>query len=111
MKLDLTGLRIEVTDAIRAFTEKKIQKLSKFFDYNTLIHVTFSAENVDIRIEEKSKTYLAEIETDDIYYGIDKCIDIIERQARKERDKKEKARYDDQNNKTITDEDIEQIEE
>ena len=27
MKLDLTGLRIEVTDAIRSFTEKKIKKL------------------------------------------------------------------------------------
>ena len=27
MKLDLTGLRIEVTDAIREFVDKKIQKL------------------------------------------------------------------------------------
>ena len=27
MKLDLTGLRIEVTDAIREFVYKKIQKL------------------------------------------------------------------------------------
>ena len=32
MKLDLTGIRIEVTDAIRSFTEKKIKKLDKFFD-------------------------------------------------------------------------------
>ena len=31
MKLDLTGLRIEVTDAYREFTEKKIKKLEKFF--------------------------------------------------------------------------------
>ena len=27
MELDLTGLRIEVTDAYREFTEKKIKKL------------------------------------------------------------------------------------
>ena len=30
MKLDLTGLRIEVTDAIREFTERKIKKLDKY---------------------------------------------------------------------------------
>ena len=29
MKLDLTGLRIEVTDAIRSFTEKKIKKIGR----------------------------------------------------------------------------------
>ena len=42
MKLDLTGLRIEVTDAIRSFTEKKIKKLNKFFDEETICHVTFT---------------------------------------------------------------------
>ena len=36
MKLDLTGLRIEVTDSIREFVDKKIQKLNKFFDEDTL---------------------------------------------------------------------------
>ena len=36
MKLDLTGLRIEVTDAIIEFVYKKIQKLNKFFDEDTL---------------------------------------------------------------------------
>lgn len=112
MKLDLTGLHIEVTDAIRDFIEKKVEKLAKFFDYNTIVHVTFSAKkvekNVDIRIEDKSKTYLADVETDDLYYGIEKCIEIIEGQARKERDRHEKTRHEEQNNKKILDEEIEE---
>ena len=58
MKLDLTGLHIEVTDAIREFTEKKIKKLDKFFDENTICHVTFTdkskgKQHLDIRIEYK----------------------------------------------------------
>ena len=48
MKLDLTGLRIEVTDAIREFTERKIKKLDKFFEY-------------------KSHTYLAREKAEDLY--------------------------------------------
>ncbi len=63
MKLDLTGLRIEVTDAIREFVDKKIQKLNKFFDEDTLCHVTYTAptkgkQHVDMRIEYKSHTYI-----------------------------------------------------
>lgn len=111
MKLSLTGLHIEVTDAIREFTDNKVEKLSKFFESSTLVHVTFSAkkekQNVDMRIEYKSKTYLAEVETEDIYYGIEKCIEKIEGQVRKEKDKKEKARYEEIQDESTTDEDVE----
>lgn len=97
MKLDLTGIHIEITDAIKVFTEKKVEKLEKFFDPNTIVHVTYSAkkekQNVDIRIEYKSKTYIAEDDTDDIYSGIEKCVEKIESQVRKAKDKKEKNRH------------------
>ena len=42
MKLDLTGLRIDVTDGIREFVERKVKKLDKFFDEDTICHVTFT---------------------------------------------------------------------
>lgn len=91
MKLDLTGLRIEVTDAIRDFVFKKIQKLDKFFDEDTLCHVTYTAptkgkQHVDMRIEYKSHTYIAEDEVDDLYYGVESLISKIERQCRKVKD-------------------------
>ena len=97
MKLDLTGLRIEVTDAIREFTEKKIKKLDKFFDDDTICHVTFTdkskgKQRLDIRIEYKSRTYLAEDETDNLYSGIEELINKIEGQIRKDKSMAEKSR-------------------
>ncbi|MEG2348686.1 MAG: ribosome-associated translation inhibitor RaiA [Clostridia bacterium] len=110
MKLDLTGLRIEVTDAIRDFTEKKVEKLSKFFDEETICHVTFSApvkakQNVNIRIEYKSRTYLAETDTEDYYYSIEELVNKIEGQIRKDKALIEKKRRE-----TIPEQEIEDIE-
>ncbi|MCX8074081.1 MAG: ribosome-associated translation inhibitor RaiA [Clostridia bacterium] len=96
MKLDITGLHIEVTDAIKEFTEKKVEKLAKFFDDATICHVTFSAErekqHVDIRIEYKSRTYIGKTETDDVYYGIEEVINKLEGQIRKNKAIIEKKR-------------------
>lgn len=97
MKLDITGLHIEVTDAIKEFTEKKVKKLEKFFDENTICHVTFTSkskgkQHLDIRIEYKSRTYLAESQTDNLYSGIEQLVSKIEGQLRKDKAIVEKAR-------------------
>lgn len=98
MKLDLTGKNIEITPAIQDFAEKKVKKFDKFFDNDTIIHVTFSAkkekQQVDIRIEYKGKTYLAEEDTYDVYAGIDLAIDKLLGQIRKEKTKMLKNRTD-----------------
>jgi len=98
MKLDLTGLHTEVTEAIREFTERKIEKLGKFFDEVTICHVTFSPDkekqHVDIRIEYKSATYLASEDCEDLYYGIEKVIEKIENQVRKAKSITENKRRD-----------------
>ena len=44
MKLDLTGKGIDITPGIQEYAEKKVQKLDKFFDEDTLVHVTFAAK-------------------------------------------------------------------
>ena len=114
MQLDLTGLRIEVTDAYRDFTEKKIKKLEKFFEPDTICHVTFTErskgkQHIDIRIEYKSHTYLAEDNCEDIYYGLESLISKIEGQIRKEKtimkkDRKETIEFENNEN-------VEEIEE
>lgn len=108
MQLDLTGLRIEVTDAYRDFTERKIKKLEKFFEPDTICHVTFSDKSkgkhhIDIRIEYKSRTYLAEDNCEDIYYGLEALISKIEGQIRKDKanmkkDRKETIEFETQEN-------------
>ena len=98
MKLDLTGKNIEITPAIQDFAEKKVKKFDKFFDDDTIIHVTFSAkkekQQVDIRIEYRGRTYLAEEDTYDVYAGIDLAIDKLLGQIRKEKTKMLKNRTD-----------------
>ncbi len=97
MKLDLTGLRIEVTDGIRSYVEKKVEKLAKFFDEDTICHVTFTdsvkgKNHVDIRIEYKSRTYMAEEDTEDLYTVMDDLVSKIEGQIRKDKAIAEKKR-------------------
>ena len=62
MKLDLTGIHIDVTEGIKDYVERKIERLSKFFTDDTLVHVTYSAkkekQHVDVRIEYKGHTYM-----------------------------------------------------
>ncbi len=98
MKLDLTGRQIEITEGIHEFVERKVKKFDKFFDEDTIAHVTISAkkekQNMDIRIEYKSKTYIAEISTEDIYKGMDELEEKLLSQIRKEKTKMEKARRD-----------------
>lgn len=98
MKLDLTGLGIDVTPGIQEYAEKKVQKLSKFFDDNTIVHVTFAAkkekQEVDIRVEYKGKTYLAEEATHDVYAGIDLALDKLIGQIRKQKTKMLKDRQE-----------------
>lgn len=98
MKLDLTGRQIEITEGIEEAVERKIARLEKFFDEDTIAHVTFSAkkekQKVDIRIEYKSKTYMAEVETTDVYHALDDVVEKLIGQIRKEKTKLEKARRD-----------------
>lgn len=96
MKLDLTGLHIEITDAIKEFVEKKVEKLEKFFDESTICHVTFLAEkekqHVDIRIQYKNRSYIANENCEDLYFGLEKAVEKIEGQARKTKSIIEKKR-------------------
>lgn len=113
MKLDLTGLRIDVTDAIREIVEKKVEKLSKFFDEDTICHVTFAApikgkQHVDMRIEYKSRTYLAEEETEDLYRALEELVSKIEGQIRKDKAMAEKRRKE-TIEAPVSEEDIEDV--
>lgn len=97
MKLDITGIHMEITDAIKNYTETKIKKLDKFFDDSVLCHVTYTLKDgrkeVNVRIQHKSRNYIAEDLTNDIYEALIDVIDRIEGQVRKSKaiiDKKRK---------------------
>ena len=92
MNIKITGRNIDVTDAIKDYVEKRLERLEKFEGNNTDVNVVCSVEREDqivemqvshdgdfIRIEEKNP---------DLYASIDLAIDKVERQMRKGKEKR-----------------------
>ena len=102
MKMNYTGKNMEVTDALRDVTEKKLSKLEKYFQTDIAGNVTFGTEKnrkiIEVTINLPGTILRAEESSDDMYASIDKTVDVLERQIRKHKTKLQK-RY--QNNDTI----------
>lgn len=89
-KYNIRGENIEVTDAIRDYVEKKMEKLTRYFAQvpDAIAHV-----NVRVYPEKKAKvevtlplpylTVRAEETSNDLYASIDLVVEKLERQIRK----------------------------
>lgn len=102
MKITITGRDLKATDAIKEYAEKKLSRIEKYFDGETVqnveVNVTIKNEK-DTQIAEmyvytKGNSYKAVTESKDLYASIDKDIDILEGQMRKTKAKKEKMQRD-----------------
>ncbi len=87
MNIQFVGKNVEVTDALREVTEKKLSKLEKFFKDEIEGTVTFSTEKndktIEVTINIPGTIIRAEETSDDMYASIDKAVDVLERQMRK----------------------------
>lgn len=110
MKIKVSGKNMEITNALRDITFKKIGKLDKYFEKDVETNVTFSVEKdrqiIEVTINLPGTILRAEESSDDMYNAIDKSVDVLEGQIRKYKTKLQK-RY--QNGKTIRFENIEPI--
>ena len=98
MNIKVTGEDLEVTDAIKAYVEKKVERLVKYFDDEFDVVATVKSEKTEkvaeIRVSVKGDLYKAVTAHKDLYAAIDKDIDILEGQIRKFKTKKEKMLRD-----------------
>lgn len=87
MKFIVSGKNLEVTEALREKTIKKLGKLEKFFNPQTEVQVTFSVQKnrqiVEVTIPFNGIVLRAEEANDDMYASVDKVVDVLERQIRK----------------------------
>lgn len=94
MKTIITGKNIEVTEGLKERVTKKIGKLDKFFNNETVAHVTLSVQRVrqiaEVTISFNGIVLRAEESNDDMYTSIDKTIDLLERQIRKNKTRLER---------------------
>ncbi len=94
MKIIITGRKIDISEGMRNYAEKKLQKLDKFFDEAADAQVTLSVEKgrqtAELTIYYGGFVYRSEDTTEDMYVSIDRSIDLIERQIRKNKTRLEK---------------------
>ena len=95
MNITITGKDLKATEAIKDYIEKKIERLEKYFDTDDLdvkamIKVERELQIAEISASYKGESFRAVAESKDLYASIDEDIDILERQIRKAKTKKER---------------------
>lgn len=90
LTFNIRGENIEVTEALRHYTEKKIGKLEKYFSTvpNVVSHVNLKVypdktAKVEVTIPLPYLVLRAEETTSDLYGSIDLVVEKLERQMRK----------------------------
>ena len=87
MKFNFTDKKVQVTDELRDYAEKKIGKLDRFFKTESEAFITFSTERgryiVEVTINNNGMYYRVTDTTNDMFASIDSAAAAIERQIRK----------------------------
>lgn len=93
MKYNIRGQRMEVTDALREYVEKKLSRLERYFeappqsDVHVTMTVTKGQHAVEVTIPLTGVMLRAEEKREDMYASIDCVVDKLERQIRKHKTK------------------------
>ncbi|QMT61201.1 MULTISPECIES: ribosome hibernation-promoting factor, HPF/YfiA family [unclassified Legionella] len=94
MLINITGHHIDVTPALRAFTEEKFDKLERHFDQIKSINVILNVEKLrqiaEATVHVNKVELHATSESEDLYVAIDALIDKLERQLIKHKEKNHK---------------------
>lgn len=89
MNFNIRGENLEVTSALRDYTEKKVRKLERYFETppTTDVHVNMHVHNndqvIEITIPMSDLLLRAEEHHTDMYAAIDLVVEKLERQIRK----------------------------
>ncbi len=94
MKFNIIGRKYNLTDKVKDYTKKKLSKLDKFFKDESEARVVIGTikENdyIEATIYAGGVIYRAEASDREILAAIDKIVDVIERQIRKNKTRLEK---------------------
>lgn len=97
MKTKIIGREIEVTEALSDYVERKLERIDRYFE-EAEADVTLKADKneqtAEIFVRANGFTYIAAAEDKDLYASIDRDIDILEGQIRKQKTKREKMQRD-----------------
>lgn len=93
MQLKLTGHHVEVTEALRAYIEKRLGRVSRHFDEIIDLHCTLTVEKLEQRAEAtlhvRGGTIHAEAVDTNMYAAIDALVDKLDRNVVKHKEKQQ----------------------
>ncbi|SDS99054.1 putative sigma-54 modulation protein [Paenibacillaceae bacterium GAS479] len=93
MKYNVRGQNVPVTDAMRDYVEKKLNRLDKYFDAppaadtSVTMSVHKGRHGVEVTIPLPGVILRAEEKSPDMYASVDTVVDKLERQIRKHKTK------------------------
>lgn len=94
MKINIIGRKMNVRDSLKELIEKKLVKLEKFFREDAVAYVTVSVEKsgerLELTVSNGTMLFRAEECEETFNNSLDKAIDTIERQIRKNKTRLEK---------------------
>jgi len=98
MQIVLVGKNIEITSALKAYAERKISKIEKFFDSplpqpaQVALSVQRGRHIVEVTIPVNGMLLRGEEQSDDMYSSIDSVVEKLERQIDKYKGRLQKKR-------------------
>ena len=99
MKITIAGRKVPITQSFTERTEKKLSKLDKFFDSDAAAEVTVTQERnlqrVEITIRHNGLLFRAEDAAAEANEVVDKLVDVLFRQIRRNKTRLEKRLRDD----------------
>jgi len=98
MKFTINEKKVQITDELREYAQKKIGKLDRFFKTDSEAFITFAIERgryiAEVTIKNNGMFYRVADTTSDMYASIDSAVAAIERQIRKNKTRLEKRLRD-----------------
>ena len=94
MKFKIICKKIDADEKVKAYVEKKLSKLDKFFREEPSARVVLGTikdnDYIEAQISAAGMIYRAEVSDKEILAAIDRIVDVIERQIRRNKTKLEK---------------------
>lgn len=99
MNINITEKDFELTDAIKNYINEKVSKLSKYlgdeFDATATLKIEGTQQICELRVNAGANLFKAVAASKDLYASIDKDVEIIEGQIRKNKTKIDKQNMTD----------------
>ena len=87
MKIQVTEKKVQIPENVRAYADKKVSKLARYFKDDAEAFVVFSVEKnrnkAEITVHAANTYFRASESTSDMFASVDAAISSLERQIRK----------------------------